>query len=94
MNTKGSLKLTAEGAEKILQAAAGKVKEMGIPLSVTIVDGGTRADAAAGPNLYVTFPGGLPIEVDGHCVGGIRVSGGTSQQDVEVARAGLAALTG
>lgn len=69
MNTKGSLKLTAEGAEKILQAAVG-------------------------PNLYVTFPGGLPIEVDGHCVGGIRVSGGTSQQDVEVARAGLAALTG
>ncbi len=49
---------------------------------------------AAGPNLYVTFPGGLPIEVDWHCVGGIRVSGGTSQQDVEVARAGLAALTG
>lgn len=55
---------------------------------------GAGSDRPDWPNLYVTFPGGLPIEVDGHCVGGIRVSGGTSQQDVKVARAGLAALTG
>lgn len=47
---------------------------------------------AAGPDLYVTMPGGLPIVVDGHCVGGIGVSGGTGQQDTEVAQAGLAAL--
>lgn len=35
---------------------------------------------------------GLPIEVEAHCVGGIGVSGGTGEQDVTVAKAGLAAL--
>lgn len=141
MDTRSSLKLTAQGAEKILKAATAKVRELGVPMSVAIVDDGThllafartdggkphtakialakaRAAAsnrmptgkvgsvgaplddftatalmlAAGPDLYVTFPGGLPIEVGGQCVGGIGVSGGTGQQDVEVAKAGLAAL--
>jgi uncharacterized protein GlcG (DUF336 family) len=36
--------------------------------------------------------GGLPIEANGECVGAIGVSAGTEDQDVEVARAGLAAL--
>ncbi|MBI2162708.1 MAG: heme-binding protein, partial [candidate division NC10 bacterium] len=34
-----------------------------------------------------------PIMVDGHCVGGVGVSGGPAEQDLEVARAGIAALT-
>jgi glc operon protein GlcG len=38
--------------------------------------------------------GGLPLEVDGECVGAIGVSNGTEDQDVEVARAGAAALAG
>ena len=36
--------------------------------------------------------GGLPIEANGECVGAIGVSAGTEDQDVEVARAGLAAF--
>ena len=36
--------------------------------------------------------GGLPLLVDGQCVGGIGVSAGTEDQDVEVARAGVEAL--
>jgi glc operon protein GlcG len=36
--------------------------------------------------------GGLPILVDGVVVGGVGVSSGTSDQDLECARAGLAAL--
>ena len=36
--------------------------------------------------------GGLPIIVDGAVIGGIGVSGGTSAQDGEVAKAGLAVL--
>jgi uncharacterized protein GlcG (DUF336 family) len=36
--------------------------------------------------------GGLPIEVDGQVVGGIGVSGGTGEQDVAVATAGIDAL--
>jgi uncharacterized protein GlcG (DUF336 family) len=49
---------------------------------------------AAGTDMYVTFAGGVPIMVDGHCVGGVGVSGGTGEQDAEVARAGIAALEG
>jgi uncharacterized protein GlcG (DUF336 family) len=36
--------------------------------------------------------GGLPIIVDGHVVGAIGVSSGTSDEDTAVGRAGLAAL--
>ena len=38
--------------------------------------------------------GGLPLIVDGVCVGAIGVSNGTEDQDAEVARAGAAALDG
>ena len=36
--------------------------------------------------------GGLPLEANGQCVGAIGVSAGTEEQDVEVARAGVAAF--
>ena len=36
--------------------------------------------------------GGFPILVDGHLIGAIGVSGGTSAEDGQVASAGLAAL--
>ena len=49
---------------------------------------------AAGTDMFVTFTGGVPIMVDGHCVGGVGVSGGTGEQDAEVARAGISAATG
>ncbi len=47
---------------------------------------------SAGPDLYITIGGGLPIMVEGYCVGGVGVSGGTVAQDTEVAQAGLASL--
>jgi uncharacterized protein GlcG (DUF336 family) len=37
-------------------------------------------------------PGGIPIVVDGKVIGGLGVSGGTGEEDVKVATAGLAAL--
>ena len=40
----------------------------------------------------INLPGGLPIIVQGHVVGGIGVGSGTSIQDLEVAKAGLAVL--
>ena len=43
------------------------------------------------PRLIV-FGGGYPIKLDGGIVGGIGVSGGHYTQDMEVAKAGLAAL--
>jgi uncharacterized protein GlcG (DUF336 family) len=47
---------------------------------------------AGGPENFVTFTGGFPILVDGHCVGGVGVSGGRGEQDCAVAQAGLDAL--
>jgi glc operon protein GlcG len=41
---------------------------------------------------FVAIPGGLPLRVDGHCVGAIGVSGGSSAQDAEVAAAALRAI--
>ncbi|MFZ2501062.1 MAG: heme-binding protein [Nocardioides sp.] len=41
---------------------------------------------------FVIFGGGLPIIVEGHLAGAIGVSGGTEEQDIEIATAGLAAL--
>ncbi|GGO83889.1 hypothetical protein GCM10011348_28860 [Marinobacterium nitratireducens] len=40
----------------------------------------------------LVFPGGLPIYGDGQLIGGIGVSGATETEDVECARAALAAL--
>jgi len=43
------------------------------------------------PRLVI-FGGGYPITVDGELVGGVGVSGGHYTDDMEVARAGLAAV--
>ena len=45
------------------------------------------------PRLMV-FGGGYPLKVDDAMVGGIGVSGGHYEQDMQVAQAGLAALAG
>jgi glc operon protein GlcG len=42
--------------------------------------------------LDCTLEGGLPIMVEGHCIGAIGVSGVKSSEDVQVGRAGIAAL--
>ena len=52
------------------------------------------AGATAGIDRLVIFGGGYPVQVDGRTVGGIGVSGGHYSQDMEVARAGLAAVGG
>lgn len=41
---------------------------------------------------YTNLRGGLPIVIDGHHVGGIGVSSGSADEDLDVARAGLAAV--
>ena len=56
----------------------------GIDLKLAIATQGKR----------INLPGGLPIIVDGHTIGGIGVGSGTGAQDREVAKAGLAALDG
>src|SRR5262245_17109304 len=39
-----------------------------------------------------TLKGGVPIVIDGQVVGAVGVGGGTGEQDMEVARAGIRAL--
>ena len=47
---------------------------------------------AAGPGRWTAMEGGYPIVVDGECIGGIGVSGGTWEFDDAVAREALAAI--
>jgi uncharacterized protein GlcG (DUF336 family) len=42
----------------------------------------------------VTFGGGLPIRIDGVVAGGIGVSGGSVEQDIECAQAAIDAIAG
>ena len=133
--TSPALRLTNEGAMKILDAAMAKAAEMGVPQCISVVDAGghllafSRMDGAfvlsidsslmkamtaasygeptghipegvdlklaiATQGKRVNLPGGLPIIVDGHLVGGIGVCSGAGHEDLEVANAGLAALAG
>ncbi len=47
---------------------------------------------ATNDGRIVTFAGGIPLMSDGKVVGAIGVSGGTVEQDQEVAEAGVAAF--
>ena len=134
-DTTPSLKLTSDGAMKILQAAMAKAQTMKVPQCISIVDSGghlqafCRMDGAfvlsndssfrkaktaaiygqktgqmedqvaiklalATDGHRVNLPGGLPIIISGHVIGGIGVGSGTGAQDLEVAKAGVAALDG
>ncbi len=48
--------------------------------------------AVASPGEQTPIRGGIPLIVDGQAVGAIGVSAGSEEQDVDVARAGAAAL--
>ena len=50
--------------------------------------------AIATQGQRVNLPGGLPVIVDGHVIGGIGVGSGTGAQDLEVANVGIAAIDG
>lgn len=133
MITRTALKLTHEGALKVLNGALAKATELGVPQNITIVDEGgnllayvrmdgakllsretslskaitaashrqpssrlnpkdeVKLSLAAGQRL-TNLEGGLPIIIDGHLIGAIGVGSGTGAQDVEVGRAGLAAI--
>ena len=134
-DTVASLKLTSDGAMRLLQAAIAKAKDMKVPQCISVVDtgghllaffrmdgaftqsidtalmkamtaasygiptGGIEAGidiklAIATQGKRINLPGGLPVIVDGHLIGGIGVGSGTGEQDRQVANAALAALPG
>ena len=45
-----------------------------------------------GDHRYIGWGGGVPVSVEGEVIGAIAVSGLTEQEDVELARVGLAAI--
>jgi len=51
-----------------------------------------RMSFLSAPGLNGLLEGGLPIMVDGVCVGAVGVSGVKSSEDAQIARAGIAAL--
>jgi uncharacterized protein GlcG (DUF336 family) len=134
-DTIATLKLTSQGAQRLLQAAIAKAKEMGVGQCISVVDAGGHllafvrmdgafsqsidtslmkamtaasygiptGDIAAGIDLKlaiatqgkrINLPGGLPVIVDDHVIGGIGVGSGTGEQDRQVANAALGALAG
>ena len=56
-----------------------------------MINGG-RVSFLSAP-LQGMLEGGVPIVVDGQCVGAVGVSGVKSTEDAQIARAGIAALT-
>lgn len=134
-DVKPFLRLSHEGALKMLNAAVAKATAMKVPQCICIVDNGghllafVRMDggniqsfdtafrkaqtaaangqpsggieagvdiklAVATEGRRINLPGGLPIIVDGHVIGGLGVGSGTGAEDLEVAKAGIAALAG
>jgi glc operon protein GlcG len=51
-----------------------------------------RTAFLSAPALDGMLEGGVPILVDGQCIGGVGVSGVKASEDAEVARAGIDAL--
>ena len=51
-----------------------------------------RMSFLSAPLLEGMLEGGIPVMVDGQCVGAVGVSGVKSNEDAQVARAGIAAL--
>lgn len=56
-----------------------------------IINGG-RTSFLSAPMIHGMLEGGVPIMVNGQCLGAVGVSGVKSSEDAEVANAGIAAL--
>lgn len=56
-----------------------------------VINGG-RYSFLSAPSLEAMLEGGVPIVVDGHVIGAVGVSGVKSNEDAQIAKAGIAAL--
>ena len=78
-------------SRKSARAKALTAASVGAP-STAIPEAVRPAIGAATDGCVTGLPGGLPIKVDGHLVGGIGVGSGSGDQDIAVAMAALAAI--
>jgi len=53
-----------------------------------------RTSFLSAPEIEGLLEGGVPVIVDGHCVGAVGVSGVKSSEDAQIARAGIKAILG
>ena len=53
-----------------------------------------RTSFLSAPTIEGLLEGGVPVLVDGHCIGAVGVSGVKSVEDAQIAKAGIAALLG
>jgi uncharacterized protein GlcG (DUF336 family) len=51
-----------------------------------------RVSFLSAPGIEGMLEGGVPVMVQGHCIGAVGVSGVKSNEDAQIARAGIAAL--
>lgn len=51
-----------------------------------------RFSFLSAPTLEGMLEGGVPVVMDGHCIGAVGVSGVKSTEDAQIARAGIAVL--
>ena len=56
-----------------------------------VINGG-RTSFLSAPYIHGMLEGGVPILKDGQCLGAVGVSGVKSNEDAQVARAGIAAI--
>ncbi len=56
-----------------------------------MINGGRQSFLSA-PMLQAMLEGGVPIVMDGHCIGAVGVSGVKSTEDAQIANAGIAAI--
>ncbi len=53
-----------------------------------------RTSFLSAPEIEGLLEGGVPVMIDGHCVGAVGVSGVKSSEDAQIAKAGIAAVVG
>ena len=51
-----------------------------------------RTSFLSAPGIDGLLEGGVPVIIEGHCIGAVGVSGVKSNEDAQIARAGIAAL--
>ena len=56
-----------------------------------VINGGRTAFLSV-PGLQAMLEGGVPIMKDGQCIGAVGVSGVKSNEDAQIAKAGIAAI--
>ena len=52
-----------------------------------------RVSFLSAPEIEGMLEGGVPVIIDGHVIGAVGVSGVKSNEDAQIAKAGIAALT-